>query len=115
MKISEIMVNQPINTPNMIIFRAPDEDNQKVFVQVMLENGKLAKTGTTFSIADPGDSYNTLDFDHVVLAKKIFGGSIDLRRYQVKENGGKRAMVCFLKDKFPPIVETLLKDYEDRK
>lgn len=116
MKISEILTPRPIRTPNLIIFRVPDDAGNVIdsrdFVEVAIVDGKLVTEGRRFTVDNPLDSYHNLEYDHIVLAEKIPGGSISLRTFQIAD-GEERAFVCAMGDALPPIVEELIKTYED--
>lgn len=116
MKISEIMPRPVIRKPNLIIFRVPAEDGtiegSRDFVEVAITDGKLATEGRRFTIDDPTDSYNNLDYDNIVLAEKLPGGSIDLRTFEIGD-GDKRALVFQMGDDLPHIVEKLINAYEN--
>ena len=56
--------------PNAIIFRLPDdEDGEKMFAEVIIENGKLSEQVQPFNV-DEDDSLNDLEFCTLVLAVK---------------------------------------------
>lgn len=100
--------------PNLAIFRVPDdEDGLKTFIQIAIkENGTISSEGRLFGIDDPNDSYNEMDFDHIVLAEEVDGGSIDLARFQIADKD-KRALVFAIDSvELAVIIHSLLKEYD---
>lgn len=55
--------------PNIIIFRIPDVDGGKTFVEIPMDEDGLIDpaAGISFQVLD-GDSYNNLGFDELVFA-----------------------------------------------
>lgn len=84
------MTEEVIQEPNLVIFRLPDEEGERMFVEIPYLGDVLHKQGTKFMINVPEDSYLTMGFHHIVLARKTNEGSLDLLRLifdeRMKEN-----------------------------
>lgn len=79
--------------PDMIIFRVHEETRDDVFAQILFdEDGQLEETAHLFTVQD-GDSYKQLDYDQVVLAEEVEGGSIALSTFSVGDPDD-RLTVC---------------------
>lgn len=75
--------------PDLAIFRVPTlEGDIATFAQLgIAPDGFVDDEGQLFSVRET-DTYNQLDFDRVVLALRIDGGSHFLCSYQIGEPGG---------------------------
>jgi hypothetical protein len=75
--------------PNLAIFRVPTlEGDIATFAQLdIAPDGFVDEEGQLFSVRET-DTYNQLDFDRVVLALQIDGGSRCLGSFQIGKHGG---------------------------
>ncbi len=97
--------------PNLIIFRVPDEDGDMVFVEVPYLDGKLHENGTKFILNSAEDTYLTMGFNHVVLARTTAEGSLDLAKCSLV-NGEEDAVVHTIQyGDLKRIVEELVRVY----
>ena len=82
-----------LSQPDMIIFRMFDDEEEHLFAQVMFnEDNKLDTEARLFTVAE-GDSYRELDFDQIMLAEEVDGGSVALCSFSIGD-GDHRAFVC---------------------
>lgn len=70
---------------NLVIFRIPDEDGESTLVELDYVAGALAEVGTKFTV-HPGDEYETLPFNKLVLAEKTLDGSRSLFVYDIVDS-----------------------------
>ncbi len=74
---------------DLIIFRVPSDNlGRPMFVGLDYADGKLAAEGWTFGVGEHS-SYNELEMNHIVLAYKIDGGSLDAIRYLLDDEQGE--------------------------
>lgn len=104
-------------TANLAIFRIPDEDGEKTFVEVHFVDGVLQDEASVFSLPEDAvdDSYHEMSFSHVVIAAATEDGegSIDLARYEVTDTEGEVTEVHSAPD-LADILTTIFAAYNDK-
>lgn len=70
----------------LAIFRIPDSEGEREFVQIKINDGVIEPTGFIFWITNPEDSYLSLGFNQLVIADEIEGGSTNARSITVGED-----------------------------
>lgn len=83
-------------TQLLAIFRAPlDQDSfdQDVFVELEFDESGIESAGKCFTTGNPDSSYRLMGFDHIVIAKRVEGGSQDIVRFQLKGPDDKPAVI----------------------
>jgi hypothetical protein len=108
---------------NLIIFRIPDEDPENKehewddgfrLVELPYLGQKLAEAGTIFLPHIDDESYRSIEFDRIVLARTIAEGSLELTRYQlIPEKKGDPEKVCEMDyNELSKTVEHLVGEYD---
>ena len=72
---------------DMIIFRVPtpEDEEGKWFVQLGYSEGLPDETGRLFTVHE-GSSYNMMEWNHIVVAQAVEGGSADLGWFLISSN-----------------------------
>lgn len=74
---------------DMIIFRVPPPEGESgmFFVKIDYHEGMPDDEGRIFSVGE-GSTYNIMEWNHVVVAKAVEGGSQDLGWFLISDDDG---------------------------
>lgn len=101
--------------PNLIIFRIEPILGDNIlfeFAEFDYIDGKLSKNGTPFALRHHDDSYNSMGYDHIVLAERTKEGSRDLARYSLKNDDTNELAKVYEIDDLPNLVDHLIETYK---